>query len=102
MNSTTQSGPSPAGASNVPPTDVAIGILALLLALAAVVVALAQLHQSRAARLRQSDLESAQIGTELSNTSTQQNPIHDSATSSAGNLSTSVLTYHYSVWAKED
>lgn len=73
MNSTVGEEPSLSGTDNlgspVPVNDIVIGALALLLALAAVVIAIVQLHRTRAASPRSFDPESAQIDMELSRTS---------------------------------
>ena len=56
----------PASADSGPPTiEIIIGLLALALALAAVIVGIAQYLLARAERRRQSDPESGQINIEM-------------------------------------
>ena len=75
MNNTlVPAGPAPID-STPPPFDIIIGLLALVLALAAVVVGVAQYLQTRAAKRRHSDTES---GIEM-----QIVPSHRSDTDSA-------------------
>jgi hypothetical protein len=62
--------PEPASADSAPSTiEIIIGLLALVLALAAVVVGVAQYLQAKAARRRQADPESGQTDIELQTTS---------------------------------
>jgi hypothetical protein len=71
MASTTPPNQDSATAPGLSTSDIVIGILALILALAAVAVAIIQVHQARVARLRPTDTES-QTGIVLSGISSEQ------------------------------